>query len=62
MDVPVRVWQDDESWYAEAVTMPVAHAIGGSRAEALENLRLVLADLKAHGLLTETAELATVQA
>ncbi len=62
MHLPVKVWQDDEAWYAEVVTLPQAHVCGASRAEVLESIQHVVADLRAHGLFRETAELATVEA
>lgn len=58
----MKVWQDEEAWYAEAVTIPQAHVCGGSRAEVLDGIRDVLADLKSMGLLAESAELANVAA
>lgn len=62
MSLPVKVWQDDEAWYAEVVTVPQAHVCASSREEALDALHHVIADLKAHGLWQESAELATIEA
>jgi len=61
MDVPVKIWHDD-AWYAEAVTIPQAHVCASSRDQAVRAIQEVLRDLQAHGLLKETAELATVHA
>ena len=58
----MKVWQDDDSWYAEAVTVPQAHVCGASREEVLAAIRDVIADLRALGLMTPTAELARVSA
>lgn len=60
--LPVKVWQDEESWYAEVVTVPQAHVCAASREDALAAIRDVVADLRAQGLLQETAELASVEA
>ena len=62
MHLPVKVWHDDEAWYAEVVTIPQAHVCGGSRDEVMDAIQHVIADLREHSLLHETAELASVEA